>query len=198
MATIDFWYTIGSTYTYLSAMRLGEVQARTGIAFEWRPFSVRQIMLEMDNRPFIDKPEKTRYMWRDLERRAQTYGIDLVVPAPYPLPELDLANRVALVGREEGWCEAYTKATYTRWFNNGQPAGEQPNLRESLQQIGQDPQRVIECAKSEGIAEAWRASTAQARSLGIFGSPTFAVDGELFWGDDRLDDALAWIQRGSD
>ena len=149
-------------------------------------------MIEQDNRPFADKPQKSAYMWRDIERRAATYGFPAKVPAPYPLKEFDLANRVALVGVEEGWCRPYVEATYRRWFQEGLEAGSDPNLRNSLAEIGEDPDRVVTRANGPEIETAYLKATDEARSLGIFGVPAFMVEGEMFWGDDRLADAVAW------
>ncbi|SDG26284.1 2-hydroxychromene-2-carboxylate isomerase [Alloyangia pacifica] len=196
MTTIDFWYSIGSTYSYLTVMRLPQVAAAEGLTFNWRPFNVRHVMVSQNNIPFRDKPQKTAYMWRDIARRAERYGLSPVLPAPYPLAGLVTANEVAVLGMQEGWGIDYTRATYRRWFELGEPAGEEPNLSESLREIGQDPNRVIERAGSEEIVHALASSTADAMTLGIFGSPTFAVGHELFWGDDRLDDAIAWARRG--
>ena len=115
MKEIEFWFSIGSTYTYLSVTRLAAVTEKTGASFSWQPFSVRKIMRDMDNIPFPpSKQVKVDYMWRDIERRAQGYGFTANVPAPYPLQELDLANRVAVLGRQEGWCEDYVQGTYRR------------------------------------------------------------------------------------
>src|SRR4051794_19241957 len=125
---IDFWFTVGSTYTYLSVMRLPDVERRTGISFRWRPFSARAIMVEMNNVPFATKPIKAAYMWRDIERRASMYCLQPQLPAPYPLTEFDTANRVAVVGTGEGWCQDYVRATYRRWFEAGEEAGKEPNL----------------------------------------------------------------------
>jgi len=195
MAKIDFWYSIGSTYSYLTVMRVPDLAKATGIEFRWRPFNVRHVMVEQNNIPFKGKPEKAAYMWRDIERRALNRGLKPTVPAPYPLPKLVFANLVAVVGTEEGWVEDYTRATYQRWFEVGQPAGEEPNLSESLQEIGLDPVSVIETAKSDRIANSLLHATKEAMALGIFGSPTLAVGNEIFWGDDRINDALAWAQR---
>lgn len=197
MPTMDFWFSIGSTYSYLTVMRLSGVTLPEGVTLRWRPFNVRHIMVEQNNVPFKDKPVKTAYMWRDIARRAEAYGLSPVLPAPYPLPGLVLANQVAMVGAEEGWVEAYARATYRRWFDGGEPAGEDPNLTGAIEEIGQDPVRVLETARSDRIAAALARETGQAMALGIFGSPTFAVGDEIFWGDDRLDDALAWAGRGA-
>ena len=193
---IDFYFSIGSMYTFLTVMRIDRVEDMTGVRVVWRPFSVRAIMIEMDNRP-ASKPRKLEYMWRDLHRRAGMYGFAFEGEAPYPLREFDLANRVAIVGAQEGWCADYVRATYRRWFVDKQECGMEPNLSESLQEIGEDPARVIALARSEAVAREYDAATEQARKLGIFGAPSFAVRGEVFWGDDRLEDAVTWQQRGT-
>lgn len=195
--SIDFWFSTGSTYSYLSIMRLNAVQASAGVTFNWCPFNVRDIMMEQNNRPFVGKPVKSAYMWRDIERRAEMYNLPVRVPAPYPLPELEFANRVAILAAEEGWCAEYAVATYRRWFQMGQEPGADPNLSDSLREVGHDPQRVIAEARTDRIATALRAATDRARSVGVFGSPSFVVGTELFWGDDRLEDALAWSRNGT-
>ena len=192
--SIDFWFSIGSTYSYLTILRLKDVERQIGIPFDWRPFSVRKIMIEQNNVPFAEKPVKSAYMWRDIERRAEAYDLPVCVPAPYPLREFDLANKVAIVGRAEGWCQDYVIATYKRWFQQGQPAGSEPNLSASLAEIGQDPLRVIAKAREGMTKSAYFAATDEAQNLGVFGAPTFVVGREVFWGDDRLEDAVDWFR----
>ncbi|MGP0082952.1 MAG: 2-hydroxychromene-2-carboxylate isomerase [Steroidobacteraceae bacterium] len=193
---IDFWFSVGSTYTYLTVMRLAQIERVSEIPFRWRPFSVRAIMKEMNNIPFGNKPIKAAYMWRDIERRAEMYGVPIKVPAPYPLTEFDLANRVAIVGVGEGWCSDYVRATYCRWFQLGQEAGSEPNISDSLREIKQEPERVLGLANSSAMNERYEAATDEARKLQIFGVPTFVVRGERFWGDDRLEDAVSWHKHG--
>ena len=193
---IQFWFSIGSTYTYLTVSRLPQVAARTGLSFEWRPFSVRAIMREQNNTAFTGNPIKAAYMWRDIERRANMYGLPLKVPAPYPLKDFDLANRVAILGAQEGWCIQYVRATYRRWFIEGLEAGSEPNLSQSIAEAGQDPVRVIELAKAATIEAAFHGATNEARRLHIFGSPTLVTRGEVFWGDDRVEDAINWHRDG--
>ncbi|WP_319824332.1 2-hydroxychromene-2-carboxylate isomerase [Thalassovita sp.] len=197
MAQVDFWYSIGSTYSYLTVMRLPDMARANGIAFRWCPFDVRHVMVLQNNIPFKDKPIKAAYMWRDVERRAEGYGLHPRIPAPYPLTDLNFANRVAILGAEEGWAEAYTRATYQRWFEGGYLAGEDPNLSDSLHEIGQDPVRVMAEARSDRIGDALLHQTEEAMRIGVFGAPSFSVNGEIFWGDDRLEDAIAWAKRGA-
>jgi 2-hydroxychromene-2-carboxylate isomerase len=189
---MDFWVSIGSTYSYLSVMRIGAAARAAGVTARWRPFNVRTIMLEQNNVPFKDKPVKTAYMWRDIERRAAVHGLDLRVPAPYPLPELTFANQVAILGMRDGWGEDYIRETYRRWFLHGERPGEEPNLFSTLSALGHDPGATIARARDEDIAEALAVETEAAKGLGIFGSPSFIAEGELFWGDDRLEAALDW------
>src|SRR6516225_9293803 len=114
---IDFWISIGSTYSYLSVMRLNSVREASGVSFRWRPFSVRAIMIEQKNVPFAGKPVKMAYMWRDIERRARTYGFEPKAPRAVPLAEFDLANRIAIVAASEGWCSDYARVADRGWFH---------------------------------------------------------------------------------
>src|ERR1700746_2004646 len=139
---IDFWFSTGSTYTYLSVSRLPAVAKSTGVRFNWKPFSVRSIMREQNNIPFAGKPVKTSYMWRDIERRAVRYGLEARLPAPYPLKKFDLANRLALLGLAEGWGKSYIVASYRRWFVDGLEPGLEPHLSQSLAEVGQDTART--------------------------------------------------------
>ena len=196
MKPIDFWYSIGSTYTYLTVMRLQDYARENGVSFRWRPFNVRSLMIEQKNIPFTGKPEKTSYMWRDIERRAAKYSLPVSVPAPYPLEELALANQVALLGHREGWGQEYTIESYRLWFVEGQPAGSEPNISEALRRAGQEPARALENARSPEIIQALVAETGICRDAGVFGAPSFVVDREVFWGDDSLDDAVSWRKYG--
>jgi 2-hydroxychromene-2-carboxylate isomerase len=177
--------------------RLPEVAREEGVFFRWRPFCVRAIKIEMDNIPFVTKPTKAAYMWRDIERRSARYGVPVRVPAPHPLKAFDLANCVAVLGAREGWCSDYVRATYRRWSQDGERAGSEPNLSASLKESGQDPSRVPDLAASGEIGRAYEAATEEARRIGVFGAPSFVIGDEVFWGDDRLDDAIEWSRRPS-
>jgi 2-hydroxychromene-2-carboxylate isomerase len=190
---IDFCFSIGSIHTYLAVMRIAGVEEASGVRFRFRPFSVRAIMIEMDNIP-AKKPVKMGYLWRDTERRAAMYGVRFAGRPPYPL---DLANRVAVLGAREGWCASYVRATYRRWFVDQQEAGAEPNLSDSLKEIGEDAGRVIAFAQTDEIGRAYEMATDEARKLQIFGAPSFVARGELFWGNDCLEDAVRWHQAGT-
>jgi 2-hydroxychromene-2-carboxylate isomerase len=195
-AEIDFWFTMGSTYSFLSVMRLAEVEREAGVSFRWRPFHLLTILQEMKHVPFADKPAKSAYMWRDIERRAAMYGLQARLPAPYPVKQSVIANLIATVGMQEGWGQDFVRSAYRRWFEFGEETGSEPNVSASLREIGQEPQRVLQLAASKDVKDRLAAETDAARALGIFGSPTFSVGQELFWGDDRLQDAICWSKYG--
>lgn len=192
MKSIDFFLFYGSTYTFLSVMRIGALAEKAGIGIRWRPFNVREIMVEMDNIPFAKKPVKARYMWRDIERRAARHGLPWKGTPVYPVdPEL-IATKVGVIAAAEGWCPEYTKATYEAWFLGGKAPGVGTNTEAILDGLGRNGADIVKRARGADTAAALAAETEAARALGIFGSPTFAVDGEIFWGDDRLDEAIEW------
>ena len=195
MSEIDFWFSIGSTYTYLSVNRIAEVAKKESLSINWKPFSVRKIMMDMDNIPFTppSKKVKSDYMWRDIERRAKFYGFEAKVPAPYPLKEFDLANQIAILGMNEGWGVDYVTITYKRWFQQGKEPAIEPNLSEILNELNLNKDEVNKNANSENIKNQYLQNTDNAYKQGVFGSPTFIYNGEVFWGDDRLEDCIKWI-----
>ena len=193
--SLDFFFFHGSTYTYLTVLRIEEAARAAGVDVRWRPFSVRAIMAEMNNTPFAGKPAKLNYMWRDLERRAAKLGLPFKGAPGYPADKDLLANHVGTVAAEEGWCPAYARASYRGWFLEDRMLGERDSVIHAVKESGHDPERVLARAQDVLTKARWEAETDAARKLGIFGSPTFAVGTEIFWGDDRLEDAIDWAGR---
>ena len=196
MSNIDFYFSIGSTYTYLTITRILDVEKKHSVKFNWKPFSVRAIMKEMNNIPFPkEKVNKVNYMWRDIERRAKGYGFFAKTPVPYPLTQFDLANKLAILGLEEGWGVDYVRLTYKRWFQEGMEPAVDPSISEICNELKIDKNKVIEKANSDKIEKEYLANTESARKNKIFGSPSFIVGNEIFWGDDRMEDAITWSKK---
>jgi 2-hydroxychromene-2-carboxylate isomerase len=191
MGRFDFFYFFGSGYAYLSVLRIAGLAERAGVTVRWRPFNVRPLMRE-NNVMLRDEAQKVRYLWRDIERRAALHGLPFVKPPPWPTEPDLLASRVAMVAAEEGWVEPYTVESFRAWYLEGQPLGTTDSLRRILPGVGQDAARVLALAGQPAAMARLEAETEAARKLGAFGSPTFAVGDELFWGDDRLEEALDW------
>ena len=193
---IEFWFDFASTYSYLSVMRIAEVTAEARVPVSWRPFLLGPIFAAQgwNDSPFNIYPAKGRYMWRDLERRAAAQGLPLVRQTIFPKHSV-LAARVGLIAAEEGWCGPFARGVFHVNFAEDENIAEPAVLAPILQALGHEPQQVLARAQSEENKAALRAQTERAQALGIFGAPTFAVGTELFWGDDRLEDALKWAWR---
>ena len=199
MATpaIDFWFTMGSTYTYLTVSRIEEVARAEGVSVRMRPFKNVGALTGATQTPFLPGTAKMAYMWRDIERRAAKLGLRARLPPPYPVPSSPRANRVATVGMREGWGPAYVRAAYRHWFERGIGSGGDENLRLALTDCGQEAQidRILAFSENEETVQELDRMTEEARALGLFGSPSFVVGTEVFWGDDHLEDAIQWAKQ---
>ena len=193
MKNIDFYFSIGSTYTYLSVTRILDIEKKNQVKFNWKPFSVRMIMKEMNNIPFPkEKMNKVNYMWRDIERRAEGYGFFAKTPVPYPLSEFDLANQIAILGLEKDWGIDYIRLTYKKWFQEGKEPAIEPSISEVCNELKLNKDEISSEALKNEIQDKYEANTNSARENKIFGSPSFIVKNEVFWGDDRMEDAIKW------
>lgn len=193
---LAFWFTAGSTYTYLSVQRLEADAKAAGVEFTLHPFNLGLLFREAGYWPFPEGAAKTAYMWHDIARQAARLGLSPRLPAPYPAPDVPLANRIAMVMIEDGLGMAWLKASYREWFDNGHAPGSDEAVRRSLAAVGADEAAVLARANAPETTSAFDAATIEARRRGIFGAPSFVVGDELFWGDDRLDQALALARRG--
>jgi 2-hydroxychromene-2-carboxylate isomerase len=196
-AMLDFWFEFASTYSYPAAMRIGALAQARGVTLRWRPFLLGPLFKAQgwDNSPFNIYPAKGRYMWRDLARVCDALGLPFVRPAVFPQNTI-LAARVALVALAEGWGEDYCRAVYAAEFGEGRDIGVPEAVVAVVGSLGKDAAAAIGRAQSDEIKLALRRNTEEAQALGLFGAPSFVTaDGELFWGNDRLEAALAWAKR---
>ncbi len=196
VATLQFWFELGSTYTYLTVARIGRLAEAQGVDVDWRPFLLMPIMVKacMTQGPFLPYPRKTAYMWRDIERRAQEYGVPYRRPLKYPPDDVLASARLALLGIQEGWGGAFVEAVFRQHWTQLIQIGTPENIAGALVVAGQEPRAAIERSHTPAIKDGLRAQTELAEAKGIFGSPSFIVGDELFWGDDRLEQAMAWTK----
>jgi 2-hydroxychromene-2-carboxylate isomerase len=196
MRKIAFWFEFGSTYTYLTVARLRRAADAAGVQVEWKPFLLMPLMVEqgMNLGPFLPYPRKIEYMWRDLQRRAAEHGLPYRRPEQYPPEETLTSARLALLGAQEGWCAQFVESAFHLHWAQGRPIGTADNIETSLRAAGQSPEETVARARSVAIKEGLKQQTEDARRAGLFGSPSFLVGDELFWGDDRLEQAIAWAR----
>jgi len=193
---VQFWYEFGSTYSYVAAMRIERLAAERGGPVEWRPFLLGPIFAAQgwNDSPFNLFPAKGRYMWRDMERLCRREQLPFRKPSQFPRNGL-LAARVALVARPEGWCAPFSRAVFHANFAEDRDISVWETVADLVASVGRDPAAVYERALSAENKEALKALTEEAQRCGIFGAPSFIVGGELFWGNDRLEDALDWYRQ---
>ena len=189
---ITVWLSIGSTYSYLTALRINAIKQEKDLNLLVKPISIRVIMKSMDNIPFPpSKKIKVDYMWRDIERRAEWYGLPKPkLPAPYPLQAFDQANKVGIVLNQQGKYLEYFEETYRIWFVSGIEAGSEENLRLVFNSMQLNYEDIMHQAGDGIIQKIYEENTEEAKQLGVFGAPSFSVGNEIFWGDDRLEDAI--------
>jgi 2-hydroxychromene-2-carboxylate isomerase len=195
--TLDFYFDFASTYSYPAAVRIGPLAEAAGVTVRWKPFLLGPIFKAqgLETSPFNLYPIKGHYMVRDVERLCAHLGLGFKRPEPFPAHSL-LAGRVGTVGVAEGWIERFAPATYKAEFAEGKRIDDPAAIGEVLTGLGLDAQQILARAQSDEIKGALRTTTEEAQNAGIFGAPSFiTADGELFWGNDRLEQALAWAKK---
>jgi 2-hydroxychromene-2-carboxylate isomerase len=192
---VEFFYEFASPYACLSALRIAEAASAAGVSVRWRPFLLGPIFQSegLPDTPMKVFPLRGDYMTKDVPRRARRHGFTLRIPSAWPRSGL-LAARVALVALGEGWGEAFSRAVYRAEFQEDQDIALPAVVGAVVASLGKDAAAVLSAAQTPEVKGALRAETEAAVAAGIFGAPSFLVEGELFWGDDRLEDALDWAQ----
>jgi 2-hydroxychromene-2-carboxylate isomerase len=194
---IEFWFDFASTYSYLTAMRIDDVAQAGGLEVVWKPFLLGPIFAAQgwNSSPFNLFPAKGRYMARDMQRIALSRGLTFRMPEPFPQHSV-AAARLALVGLDQTWGPALCRAIFQAEFAEGCNISEPATLHHCLDMIGVPRRPAMEMAVGDEIKSRLRLNTQTAQAYGLFGAPSLrTIDGEVFWGDDRLEQAVAWGQQ---
>jgi 2-hydroxychromene-2-carboxylate isomerase len=189
---VEFWHEFASTYSYLSAMRIEALAKSAGVEVVWKTLLLGPIFRAQGwgTSPFNIYPAKGKYMVRDMERLAAARGLPFKLPSSFPQNSLHAA-RLAIIGHAEGWGVAFTRAVYEAEFAQGADIGNKRVLLAILTHLGLDAEALLARSAADDNKQRLRQQTEEAQELGIFGAPSFLVRGDLFWGDDRLEQALA-------
>ncbi len=198
MAKIDFFYEFASTYSYPAAMRIDDLALDYDVEVNWRPFLLGPIFKAQgwDTSPFNVYPDKGRYMVRDLERLAEAQDLpDFRMPKNFPAYSV-LPARVALCFKGE-MRAAFSRAVYDAAFSRGEDIADPKVIEAILKALGEDAGKILARVNTQPVKDLLRRETEAAQALKIFGAPTFVTgDGEMFWGNDRLEMALEWAAKG--
>ena len=191
---VQFWFEFASTYSYPAAMRIERVAADAGVSVVWRPFLLGPIFADQGWRdsPFNIYPAKGAYMWIDMQRQCAKHGVPFRKPSKFPRPSL-LATRIAVALEPSPVLVAeFVRRVYLANFHDDADTTSNDVIRGVLQSMAlPDSDAVLERATTNETKERLRARSEEAVARGIFGAPTFLIGSELYWGNDRLEDALA-------
>lgn len=192
---VDFWFEFASTYSYPAASRVHAAAARAGCRVRLRPFLLGPLFKAqgLETSPFNVYPAKGRYMWRDMKRICAGLGLPFQKPSVFPRNGL-LAARIACAAEGAAWLDAFVRRVYAENFAADRDIADPAVLRDCLLGLSPEPERLIAAAGEERVKEKLRRNTAEAAQLGVFGAPTCSVNGELFWGNDRVEAALKAAQ----
>jgi 2-hydroxychromene-2-carboxylate isomerase len=192
LPAIEFWFEFGSNYSYLSVMRIEEAAARSGVQIHWKPFLLGPIFRSFgwETSPFVLQKAKGDYVWKDMARECQKAGLAWRKPTTFPRTAL-LPMRVAILGAEQDWMGAYCRRIMSLNFAEDCDIDAPDVVVNVLDQLGLPSREILEAAQSDANKLKLREQTETAKAKGIFGAPTFLVRDDMFWGNDRLDDALA-------
>jgi 2-hydroxychromene-2-carboxylate isomerase len=189
--SLEFWFDLSSNYSYLSVMRIEAMAQRSGVVVQWRPFLLGPIFeaLGWEAPPFVVQKEKGAYVWQDMKRLCRKYDIPWQQPSVFPRRAV-LPTRIAVLGSGEAWLPAWCRAVMVRNYGEDREVDTQEAVIEMLAQLGLPAPRIVEDSLGDANRQRLREATQAARDRGIFGAPTFFVGDEMFWGNDRLEDAL--------
>ncbi|MEX0730735.1 MAG: 2-hydroxychromene-2-carboxylate isomerase [Aquisalimonadaceae bacterium] len=194
---IEFWFEFGSTYSYLSVMRIETMAAERDVTIAWKPFLLGPIFrsLGWDGSPFATQKAKGDYMWRDMARQCRRYGLPWKRPGTFPRSAL-LPMRVALIGTAQPWMGQYCRQIMLLNFADDRDINHPKTVADVLARLALPAAEIISEAQADSNKLRLREQTAAAEAKGIFGAPTFFVGNEMFWGNDRLEEALAFAAAG--
>ena len=191
---LEFWFEFASTYSYVGALRIEEECARAGVHLHWKPFLLGPLFgeqLGIRDSPFNVQPVRGRYMWRDLERLCAKYGLPWRKPAAFPRKSV-LAGRVACALGGDPRQADCIRGLFRANFAEDRDIADPSVVGEVLRTCGVDAEAVLLRAGSPEAKAALRANTSRARASGIFGAPNCVVADEVFFGQDRIADAIGW------
>ena len=198
-APLLFHFDFISPYGYFASLEVEALAARHGRTVEWRPMLLGvAVMKVMGLKPLLETPLKGDYVKRDVLRHARRRGLsigrDLDAPVGNPLPP---ARALAWVRRHRPeWQASVAHAFYDAFWRRGLDLSTPEALKQAVLPAGIEAQLLADAAAGEEAATLLREDVQASLAQGIFGSPTIVVDGEPFWGVDRLPEVDAWLEKG--
>jgi len=197
MNPIEFYFDFSSPYGYFASTRIDDIAARQQRRVDWRPYLVGTAMKATGHRPMINTPMFDDYMKIDVPRFARLLDVPFQLPASFPVvPSTASRAFYWLKEKDPALARRFAGAVYHAFFGEGRDISEQDVLRAVAAGCGVDGDRMLEAAQDPRVKELFKEKNDDALAKGVFGSPFFIVDGEPFWGADRLDQVEKWLETG--
>ncbi len=196
-APLEFYFDFYSPYGYLASSRIDELAAKHGREVTWRPFLVGATFAVTGARPLVDIPLLGDYSLHDMQRSARLHGVPFQLPEAFPKTALAPSRAFYwLAETQQDIAKRLAKAVYNATFGEGRDGSDPQLVAELGAALGTDSNELLEAIQRPEVKAKLKHETATAVSRGVFGSPTIYVDGEPFWGNDRLEQVDRWLETG--
>ncbi len=188
---VTFFFDLGSPYAYLTAERVSGLFTDAGLEQpEWRPILLGALFQRFGRDSWGNGPEREAGM-AEVERRAAAYGLPPVTwPEPWPGNML-FAMRAATFAKQTGRSVSFALAAFRQAFAAGRDLSEADNVLIAAAACELHPKALLKAVETKQVKGALREATEEAGDLGVTGVPSLVVDGEVFWGDDRVEEAVS-------
>ncbi len=197
MQTIDFYFDFSSPYGYFSSTRIDAIAARHNRTVTWRPYLMGAVMKLTERKPLIQIPMISDYSARDLARAARLSNIDFQLPTRFPIATVAACRAFYWLNeRNETQARQLAQALFRAYFVSDEPISDPETVADLTTGIGIDSAEVAKALVDSRIKQLVRDATDNAIANKVFGSPFIVVDGEPFWGHDRLDQVDKWLETG--
>ncbi|HEY5944605.1 MAG TPA: 2-hydroxychromene-2-carboxylate isomerase [Kofleriaceae bacterium] len=184
---IEFFFDIGSSYSYLAATQMQAVEARTGVHVRWRPFLLGGVFKATGNDLPIRLPAKAKWMLSDMTLWAEHYGIPFRMPARFPMITLRTQRALAAVERlSPAAVPATALALFRAYWAEGKDITTDEVIAAAAREAGLDGDAIVAAIDAQETKDLLRATTEEAVRRGAFGAPAMFVGDTLFWGNDRI------------
>lgn len=186
-ATIDFYFDFSSSYSYLALPGIEKLAGDDDVSFNWKPIVLGAIFQAAGHAPPVPDTAKGRYVWHDVERSAALAGLPYKWPEPFPFNGI-AASRIFwfLADSDTDKAVEWARAVFNASFSEGRDCSNPEVLGQVATALGHDAEALLAATADEAIKAKLKEVTGEAMQRGVFGAPTFFVDGEMFWGGDRL------------
>jgi 2-hydroxychromene-2-carboxylate isomerase len=188
MKTVDFYYSIGSRYSYLAATQIDILQQATGCQVQWHPVNSVRLISQLERSPFEGKPVSTQYQWTyrelDAQRWANLYGVPYLEPRSRVDFDSELLAQACTAAKRLGKVAEYSKLLFAAMFQDSLPKIDEQECTSRAEAVGITA--IDFQAALRATATQLTTTIDSAIQAGVFGVPTFIVDREIFWGNDRL------------